>query len=123
MPIKKGLQKAVEDNPLEVVHAILDSDFWLSSLETMGFYSRFEEGKAERLEDDSPKGAISVGFSNDGDGWIQVLSKPDSDDYHTAFRFRMPMIGGGQSPRTRVALLILAEAIRLDNEKNPQHRG
>ena len=121
--MKKGLKKAVEDSPLEVVHAILDSNFWLSSLETMGFYSRFEEEKAERLEDDSPEGVISVGFSNDGDGWIQVLCKPDRDDFHTTFRFRMPLIGGGQSPRTRVALLILAEAIRLDNENNPQHRG
>jgi hypothetical protein len=34
----------------------------------------------------------------------------------------MPLIGGGQSPRVRNALLILAEAIRLDNIDAPQDR-
>lgn len=76
-----------------------------------------------RFEDDSPEGALWVGFSMDGDGWVQVIAKPDPNEFSTSLRFRMPLIGGGQSPRVRVALLILAEAIRLDNEEHPQHRG
>jgi hypothetical protein len=36
----------------------------------------------------------------------------------SALRFRMPGNGGGLSSRTRIDLLILAEAIRLDNEEN-----
>ena len=64
-----------------------------------------------------------VASSKDGDGWIEVVSKPDPNELYSLFRFRVPVTGGGQSPRTRTALLILAEAIRLDNEEKPQHRG
>jgi hypothetical protein len=121
--MKKSLQKEIEEDPVSLVRAILESDFWLSTIETNNLYTRFEGGKVKRFEDDSPKGYLTVAFSEDGDGWIQVLAEPDPDDFNMTFRFRMPMIGGGQSPRTRVALLILAEAIRLDNEQYPQHRG
>ena len=50
-------------------------------------------------------------FTKDGDAWIGI-------DVRNFLRFRMPLCGGGQSPRTRNALLILAEAIRLDNEES-----
>jgi len=115
MKIKPFLRKAIEEDSLAVIRVLLESWFWPKSLGTMEPYERFE--------DDSPRGQISVLFTQDGDGWIQVISKPDPNEMNSMFRFRMPMIGGGESPRTRVALLILAEAIRLDNEKNPQHRG
>lgn len=113
--MKPSLKKAIEQDPLSVIRFLLESWFWPESLGTMESYERFE--------DDSPKGQISVQFTQDGDAWIQVISKPDPNEVNSTFRFRMPMIGGGESPRTRVALLILAEAIRLDNEKSPQHRG
>lgn len=97
------------------IHKLLNKPFWLETLETMTCYQRYE--------DDSPLGSISVVFGVDGDGHLSVVSEPDPNEPRLSMRFRMPMIGGGQSPRVRNALLILAEAIRLDNEEHPQHRG
>ena len=51
---------------------------------------------------------------NDARIWIEGVP-PGS-----ALRFRMPGGGGGMSFRTRVALLILARAIQLDEDK-PMH--
>lgn len=58
---------------------------------------------------------MSVCIDRQGDAWITVQSRP-----FVGCRFRMPLVGGGQSPRVRTALVILAEAIRLDNEEHPQ---
>lgn len=101
---------------LEQVRALLNDEFWLPSLNTRAAYVRFE--------DDSPDGTISVAFSDDGDGHITVLSTPSESGGSLSMRFRTsgPFGGGGQSHRVRNALLILAEAIRLDNEDHPQHR-
>jgi hypothetical protein len=59
--------------------------------------------------------AIGVGLSVDGDVWLRLPPNV------LAMRFRT-YIGGGQSPRVRNALLLLAEAIRRDNELRPQKR-
>ncbi len=91
----------------ELIQQILTSDFWLHTLSTTKFYTRTHD---DCDGDTSQK--LCVGFTPDGDGWIQTRSP-------TPLRFRMPGQGGGLSPRTRVALLILAEAIRLDNEDRP----
>jgi hypothetical protein len=104
-----------QERAVQIVHAILEESFWLPTLKPAFNYVRFE--------DDSRKGNIAVMFGEDGDGYINVTSERDPDDPHFSMRFRMPMVGGGQSPRVRTALLILAEAIRLDNEERPQHRG
>jgi len=106
--------KSENDKVGKTIRKLLEEPFWLNTLETKNVYSRFE--------DDSCNGSISVQFTQDGDGWIQILSKPDKNDFHLDMRFRMPFIGGGQSPRVRNALLILAEAIRLDNQDAPQDR-
>lgn len=103
--------KQIEHN----IKELLEEPFWLSTLDTHTTYLRFE--------DDSHDGCIAVQFSQDGDGWIEVLSKPDKNDFHVDMRFRMPFVGDGQSSRVRNALLILAEAIRLDDEDKPQDRG
>lgn len=108
------VREIIEQDPEYVIGLLLKSEFWLQSLSTMQFYTRHE--------DDTMEGSISVGFGMDGDGWIEVMSKPDPNEAHTTFRFRMDG-GGGQSPRVRVALLVLAEAIRLDNAEHPQDRG
>lgn len=94
--------------------AFLEDIFWPETLKPMTWYRRFE--------DDSPTGSISVVFGEDGDGHITVYSKPDPNEMKFSMRFRMAMTGGGQSPRVRNALLALAEAIRRDNEENPQNR-
>lgn len=109
------VRKAIKEDPTGVIRLLLESYFWPDSLSTLCNYARFE--------DDSPNGLLSVAFTDDGDGWVGVIAKPDPNEIHATFRFRMQLSGGGQSPRTRAALLILAEAIRLDNENNPQHRG
>lgn len=100
---------------LRQVQEILDDYFWLPTLDAHKTYQRFE--------DDSPKGTLCVQFSRDGDAWLQIVATPDPDDMSFSQRFRMPDVGGGQSPRVRNALLILAEAIRLDNKDRPQQRG
>lgn len=76
----------------------------------------------QRFEDDSPEGFISVMFGGDGDGYLTIAAQMDPNEHKWSMRFRMPMMGGGQSPRVRNALLILAEAIRLDNLDHPQQR-
>jgi len=112
--VKKSIKKAIEDDPLEIVRTILESDFPLTVPGAQRFRKRFE---------DDGRASISVVFSKDDDGWMQVIGKPDPKDFHTLCRFRTPSGKKGESPRTRVALLILAEAIRLDNEEHPQVRG
>ena len=115
LEMKTALMKAIREDPSSVIRALLGSCFWLPSLSSDGSYRRFE--------DDSPEGMIVVAFTKDGDSWIGVISKHDPSEANFMFRFRMPLMGGGESPRVRSALLILAEAIRLDNEDHPQHRG
>lgn len=102
-------------NPkLEQIRELLETPFWPESLAPRTQYLRYC--------DDTRKGGISVVFGDDGDGWIDVYQHIDPDDFNGSVRFRMPMTGGGQSPRVRNALLILAEAIRLDNLDQPQDR-
>lgn len=96
------------------IKKLLEENFWLPTLDTMSNYQRFE--------DDSMSGSLNVAFGTDGDGHITVIQDRDPKEFKLAMRFRMPMIGGGESPRVRNALLILAEAIRLDNLDHPQHR-
>jgi hypothetical protein len=93
---------------------LLETPFWPDTLRTGEFYQRYE--------DDSPLGNISVVVGGDGDAHLSVIQELDPNDRHLSMRFRMPMTGGGQSPRVRNALLFLAEAIRLDNLENPQNR-
>ena len=103
------------NNYEQTIKQILETPFWPSTISVNECYRRYE--------DDSPLGQLAVTFSSDGDGHIIVLHEQDPNERKFSMRFRMPMTGGGQSPRVRNALLILAEAIRLDNEDRPQNRG
>lgn len=100
---------------LNDLHVMLETPWWPPSLKTGKFYQRFE--------DDSPLGSISVVIGGDGDAHLSVICECDPNERNLSFRFRMPMSGGGQSPRVRNAILFLAEAIRLDNQDKPQDRG
>lgn len=53
---------------------------------------------------------ISVGFTEDGDAWLNAC--PEGCRFRTYF-------GGGRSLRVRNALIVLAMAIKLDNEEHP----
>jgi hypothetical protein len=104
----KRVRKNLEhDQVLELIPKILLSGFWLPTIHPMTCYARIHDDT-----DGKEAGIIRVVFSSDGDAHIWI-------DQSSALRFRMPGIGGGLSPRVRVALLILAEAIRLDNDDNP----
>lgn len=72
------------------------------------FRRRHDDTDGER----GPEQEISLGFSPDGDAWLLLAGL-------TSLRFRIPA-GGGSSPRVQRALVILAEAIRRDNEERPQ---
>jgi hypothetical protein len=111
---ESALRRVIQQSPADVIRLLLEENYWPKTIETKTLYQRYE--------DDSPRGTLGVGFSDDADGWIEIISTPDEDDFHLSMRFRMPFVGGGQSPRVRNAIGILAEAIRLDNEDHPQHR-
>ncbi|MDP2934348.1 MAG: hypothetical protein Q8N59_01070 [bacterium] len=91
------------------VRRVLENPFWISGLETDKYYERLHDD-----HDGTYQGNIRVAIAQDGDIYVETDGK-------SLLRFRMPFSGGGMSPRVRNALLILAYAIKLDNEKKPQH--
>jgi hypothetical protein len=92
------------------IRSLLKSYFWIEGIQSRTRYSRIHDD-----HDGTRLGQITVCMGDDADAWVEITGDPLS-----SLRFRMPMVGGGQSPHTRTALLILAEAIRLDNEEHPQ---
>ena len=96
-----------------LIRTILESYFWLPDIKTMERYERLHDD-----HDGTRLGQIQVMFDPNGDAYVSILG--DAHERSPTLRFRMPGSGGGLSPRTRVALLILAEAIRLD-EKYGRH--
>lgn len=93
-----------------IVKRLLESYFWLPTLVSNTRYSRQHDDTDGNPHD----GWLHVMIGEDGDAWILTTVGGES------MRFRMPMIGGGRSQHTRTALVILAEAIRMDNEARPQ---
>lgn len=104
----------MSESELKQIHTLLETPFWPQTIQSGKLYLRYE--------DDSPEGSLSVSFDVDGDGYIRVYQNIDPTEHNWSLRFRILMSGGGESPRVRNALLILAEAIRLDNEERPQNR-
>lgn len=71
-----------------------------------------------RLHDDHDgtyDGTAWVTIGDDGDALLQVVQQEGGN----GLRFRTHL-GGGMSPRTHNALVILARAIKLDNADRPQ---
>jgi hypothetical protein len=98
----------------KAVAKLLRSSFWLPTLSPKTAYRRLQDD-----HDGKRWGILTVVFSEDSDAWLEIdLNGVEVLD--TTIRFRVPVVGGGRSPRTRTALHILAEAIRLDNEESPQ---
>ena len=92
----------------EEIKEILETPFYPESLKTSHAYTRLHDD-----HDGTYKGWLSVIIAPDGDCWVETLSNENAP-----LRFRT-YFGGGMSLRTRNALLLLAEAIRLDNKENP----
>lgn len=94
------------------VRKLLESYFWLPTLQPNTAYTRRHDD-----HDGTFQGTLSVIIGEDGDAWVNPVNAEGD-----GLRFRMPLHGGGESQYTRTALVILAEAIRLDNETRPQRR-
>jgi hypothetical protein len=92
------------------VKRVLENPFWIQGLSYKTAYSRIHDD-----HDGTFDGEIGVYFTQDSDAWVEIAKKDGG-----ALRFREGIIGGGSSPRVRNALMILAYAIKLDNEKHPQ---
>ena len=103
--------KIAGDTTPATIDKILESYFWLPEIKTMVGYERLHDD-----HDGTQQGKLNVMFSPDGDARVWINGVPSGE----ALRFRMPGSGGGSSFRTRVALLILARAIILD-EQDPMH--
>lgn len=110
--MKKKHNKIEYDDFPALITEILESDFWLNAVRTGEEYERLQDD-----HDGSFEGKVTVMFSEYGDAFVSVSSQDQPNP--RMIRFRTPGGGGGMSPRTRVALLVLAEAIRQDNKKNP----
>lgn len=82
---------------------------WPNGLEAKKVYSRVQDD-----HDGSFEGEIQVIIGSDGDAWVKT-TRPRNGDL---IRFRT-LFGGTMSPRVRNALMILALAIKLDNEERP----
>lgn len=90
------------------IRQLLEAYFWPTHLQPNRRYVRLHDDHAGTFE-----GRLSIVIGEDGDAWVAT-------DGPEPLRFRMPTTGGGRSPYTRTALVILAEAIRLDDEANDQ---
>lgn len=110
--IRKTIQELVSKYPEEVILAILDELPWPPSVEVQRHYIR---------HGDDNNGTLTIVFGEDGDGWVEIISDTDPNDSTFSHRFR-GFFGGGESLRTRTALIVLAKAIELDNKDRPQQR-
>lgn len=101
------------EDAAKAVAKLLRSNFWLPTLRPGERYARLQDD-----HDGLRWGILSVVFSEDADAWIEVDMNGVEVCGQTA-RFRTGH-GGGQSLRTRQALQILAEAMRLDTLERAQ---
>jgi len=94
-------------DPDKDIKKILEEPFWIKTVSPNIGYTRLHDD-----HDGTFTGSVSVLFDEMGDARMTI-------DSREPIRFRT-WGGGGMSLRVRTALLILAEAIRLDNEERPQ---
>lgn len=92
------------------IKKILESNFWLETLKTQTTYKRSSDDTDGELIGHN----LFVNINPDGDAYLFT----DCPHPYNSLRFRT-YCGGGRSLRVRNALLILAEAIRLDQEEKP----
>lgn len=93
---------------------VLEQPFWIPTLETNTNYSRTHDD-----HDGTFTGKINIFIDEMGDIFL-ILDKPQN--FTNSLRFRT-YGGGGNSLRVRNALMILAEAIRLDNLEKPEQKN
>lgn len=89
----------------------MEHPFWPGSLHVQTIHARRQD---DTDGETGPEHDLAVYLSQDTD--VFVLTNGAN------LRFR-EIFGGGMSPRTRNAPLVLAEVIRRNNEAQPQKRG
>ncbi len=102
------MRKVSRARLIKDAHRVLEDPFFIPELETKKNYRRLHDD-----HDGTFRGSIVVTIGEDSDVWVDIDQKERS-----SLRFRS-WFGGGRSLRERNALMILALAIKLDNEKNP----
>ena len=90
------------------IREILERPFWIPEVKTNTEYVRLHDD-----HDGTKEGCIILQFDEAGDAFVYT-----DVHQHPTLRFRT-LNGGGSSLRVRNALIILAEAIRLDNRDHP----
>lgn len=88
----------------KLVKELLEKSFWLDGIDPNEIY---------QISDDDAQGNLTVIFGNDGDAHI----KTNTDPVYASVRLRT-FAGGGRNHRSRIAVMILALAIKLDNEEH-----
>lgn len=91
------------------MNTLLEKSYWPSTLGPGEAYSRTQDDTDGKR---GPGQQLHVMIGPDGDCWV-------SSGNGETLRFRT-MAGGTASPRVQKALLVLAEAIRRDNEEWPR---
>jgi hypothetical protein len=99
---EKSIQQSID--------RLLENDFWIPSLAPNELYSRLHD---DRDGDSEEKHQLRVYVAPDADLHVFIADSMES------LRFRN-YFGGGKSLRVRNALMVLAEAIRRDNDDRPQ---
>jgi hypothetical protein len=96
------------------IDILLESEYWPDAVKSDELYQRRHDDTDGENNPSDLTQYLSLGIDNWGDVHINI---PPGKWRELRFRTRQ---GGGQSERVRKALIILAEAIRRDNEKNPE---
>ena len=113
--LKRRIRRLVRAHPDLVLEALLETPFWPDGLDVSAEYVRFG---------DDDQSFLRVVFSRDGDVWPNVFQLDMQMDpaWMSSPRYRT-FFGGGESIRTRTAILVLAKAIATDNAERPQRRA
>ena len=90
---------------LAAIAELLGRDFFPETLEHVVSYS----AQTDDTDGDEGVGILSVTFGPDGDAHVNI-------GFREQCRFRT-YHGGGHHPKVRTALMILAEAMRLEQEE------
>jgi hypothetical protein len=112
--LRRRIETLIAQDPSLAAEVLLEQSFWPEQLATGELYHRIADDTA---------GELKVLFGQDGDGHVEVISETDPEEPNArVHRFRT-FFGGGESLRTRTALLILALAMKLDGaERSQEHR-
>jgi len=108
MPREVSTDRLIKDTK-----RVLENPFWIQTLHPNTNYSRLHDD-----HDGTCEGTLNVFFDPMGDAFVSIEGPRDRPQALCYLRFRT-FGGGGMSQRTRNALMILAEAMRLDNVDCP----